>query len=183
VVYHLHRGDILLHPVGLELILLPVGQEVVDGVLQPTLVATDPRCDGLPGGIDNSITVRGPESWFLVLAEDSGSEENLCDGFELYPPWTRDLLDPVPGGGGDAQVLQQSSKPTGENWSFDPEGLHLIRISVHLLVLGVARGRVLFVGLVFYILVLQLLLLLSRRVLSHWALRNHQLYLKRLLFL
>jgi hypothetical protein len=117
-----------------------------------------------------------------VSAEDSGSEENLCDGFELHPPWTWDFLDPVPGSGGDAQVLQQSSKPAGENWSFDPEGLHLIRISVHLLVLGVAQGRVLFVGLVFYILVLRLLLLLSRRVLSRWALRNHQLYLKRFLF-
>jgi hypothetical protein len=80
-------------------------------------------------------------------------------------------------------VLQQSSKPTSENWSFNAEGLHLIRISVHLLVLGVAQGRVPFVGLVFYILVLRLLVLLSRRVLSHWTLRNHQLYLKRLLFL
>jgi hypothetical protein len=59
-------------------------------------------------------------------------------------------------------VFQQSSKAIGENWSFDPEGLHLIRISVHLLILGGARGRVLFVGLVFYILVLQLMLLLSR---------------------
>jgi hypothetical protein len=74
----------------------------------------------------------------------------------------QDFLDPVPGSGGDAQVLQQSSKPAGENWSFDPEGLHLIRISVHLFVLGVAQGSVLFIGLVFYILVLQLLLLLSR---------------------
>jgi hypothetical protein len=62
VVYHLHPGDILLHPIGLELIPLPVGQEVVDGVLQPMLVATDPQCDGLPGGIGNSITARGPES-------------------------------------------------------------------------------------------------------------------------
>jgi hypothetical protein len=106
--------------------------------------------------------VRGPESWSLVSAEDSGSKENLCDGFELHPPWTQDFLDPVPRSGGDAQVLQQSSKPPGENWSFDPEGLHLIRISVHLLILGVARGRVLFVGLVFYILILRLLLLLSR---------------------
>jgi hypothetical protein len=79
-------------------------------------------------------------------------------------------------------VLQQSSKPTGENWSFDLEGLHLIRISVHLLILSVTQG-VLFIGLVFYILVLRLLLLLSRRVLSRWALRNHQLYLKRFLFL
>jgi hypothetical protein len=57
VVYHLHLGNIPFHPVGLELILLPVGQEVVDRVLQPTLVATDPRCDGLPGGINNNIAV------------------------------------------------------------------------------------------------------------------------------
>jgi hypothetical protein len=97
-----------------------------------------------------------------MSAEDSGSEENLCDGFELHPPWTRDFLDPVPGSGGDAQVFQQSSKPTGENWIFDSEGHHLTRISVHLLVLGVAQGRVVFVGLVFYILVLRLLLLLCR---------------------
>jgi hypothetical protein len=81
---------------------------------------------------------------------------------------TRDFLDPVPGSGRDAPVLQQSSKPAGENWSFDPEGLHLIYISVHLLVLVVARGRVLFVGLVLYVMVLRLLLLLSRRVLSRW---------------
>jgi hypothetical protein len=79
-------------------------------------------------------------------------------------------------------VFQQSSKPTGENWSFDPEGLHLIRISVHLLVLSVTRGSVLFIGLVLYILVLRLLLLLNRRVLICWALRNHQYYLKRFLF-
>jgi hypothetical protein len=42
VVHHLHSGDILLHPIGLKLFLLPVGQEVVDGVPQLTLVATDP---------------------------------------------------------------------------------------------------------------------------------------------
>jgi hypothetical protein len=42
VVYHLHPGDIPFHPVCFELILLLVGQEVVDRVLQPTLVATDP---------------------------------------------------------------------------------------------------------------------------------------------
>jgi hypothetical protein len=118
-----------------------------------------------------------------VSAEDSASEEDFCNGFELHPPWTQDFLDPLPRGGGDAQVLQQSSKPTGENWSFGPEGLHLIRISVHLLILAVTQGRVLFVGVVFNVLLLRLLLLLSRRVLSHWALRGHQLYLKRLLLL
>jgi hypothetical protein len=181
VVYHLHPGDILLHPISLELILFPVGQEVVDRVLQSTLVATDPRRYGLPGGISNSVTVRVPESWSLVSTEDSRSEEDFCDGFELHPPCTRDFLDPVPRSGGDAQVLQQSSKHAGENWSFGSEGLHLIRISVHLLILDVAQGRVLFLGLAFNILVLQLLLHLRRRALSRWALRDHQLYLKRLL--
>jgi hypothetical protein len=47
-----------------------------------------------------------------------------------------------PGGGGDAQVLQQSLKPAGEDWSFGPKGLHLIRISAPLLVLIVAWGSV-----------------------------------------
>jgi hypothetical protein len=37
-----------------------------------------------------------------MSAEDSGSEENLYDGFELHPSRTRDFLDPVPESGGDA---------------------------------------------------------------------------------
>jgi hypothetical protein len=183
VVHHLHSGNILLHPTGLELILLPIGQEVVDGDLQPTLGSMDPRCDGLPGGVSHSITVRGPESWSHVSAEDSGSEEDLCNGFELHPPCMWDFLDLVPGGGFDAQMFQQSLKPVGEDWSFGPKGLHLIRISVHLLVLGVTRERVLFVVLVFYNMVLRLLLLLRRQALSHWTLKGHQLYHKRFLFL
>jgi hypothetical protein len=58
----------------------------VDRVLQSALVAMDLRCDGLPDGISNSITDRSPESWSLVSVEDLGSEENLCDGLELYSP-------------------------------------------------------------------------------------------------
>jgi hypothetical protein len=83
-----------------------------------------------------------------VSAEDIGSEENLFDGLELHSPWTRDFLDPVPGSGGDAQVLQQSSKPTGEDQRFSSEGFHLVSIPVHLLRFGIARGRLLFIGLV-----------------------------------
>jgi hypothetical protein len=94
-----------------------------------------------------------------------------------------DFLDPVPGGGCDAQVFQQSPKHASGDRSFSPEGLHLVRISVHLLILGVTRGRVLFVGLVFYVIVLRLLLLLSKRALSCWALKDNQLYHKRLLLL
>jgi hypothetical protein len=58
-------------------------------------------------------------------------------------------------------VLQQSLKPAGEDRSFGLEGLHLVCISVHLLGLGIARGRVIFVGLVFHVMALRLLLLLS----------------------
>jgi hypothetical protein len=54
---------------------------------------------------------------------------------------------------------------------------------VHLLILCVAWGRFLFIGLVFYAMVLQLLLLLSRRALSQGALRDHKLYHKRFLLL
>jgi hypothetical protein len=43
-----------------------------------------------------------------------------------------------------------------------PKGLHLIRLSVHHLNLSVAQGRVLLIGVVFYVMVLLLLLLLSR---------------------
>jgi hypothetical protein len=80
-------------------------------------------------------------------------------------------------------VFQQSPKPAGGVRSFGPEGLHLVYISVHLLNLSVARGRLCFVGLVFYVMVLQLLLLLSRWALNCWALRDHQFYHKRLLLL
>jgi hypothetical protein len=145
VVRHLHPGDILLHPISLESTLLPVGQEVVDGVLQPTLVAVDPRCDGLPSGISNIVAVRGPESWSLVSAKDSGSKQDLCDGFELHPPRTRDFLDPVPG----VVVMPRCSRRARTC----RRGLEL-RPRRTLLVLGVTWGRALFIGLVFYVLVL-----------------------------
>jgi hypothetical protein len=102
VVHHIHPRDILLHPIGLELILLLVRYEVVDGVLQLALVATDPRCDGLPGGVIHTIVVRCPEGWSLVPAEGPGHEKDCCNGLELHLHWTWDFLDPIPGGGGDA---------------------------------------------------------------------------------
>jgi hypothetical protein len=128
---------------------------------QLTLVTTDPGSDGLPSGVSHSVAARCSKSWLLVPSGDSGPEEDLYDGLELHPPWMRDFLDPVPGGGGDAQVFQQSLKPAGGAQSFNPDGLHLVRISVHLLILRVARGKLLFISLVFYAMVPQLLLLLS----------------------
>jgi hypothetical protein len=70
----------------------------------------------------------------------------------------RDFLDPVPGSGGDAQVLQQSTKPAGEDRRFSSEGLHLVSISVQLLRFDIARGRLFFISLIFCAGVLRLLL-------------------------
>jgi hypothetical protein len=77
----------------------------VDGVLQPALVAMDPRSDGLPATVSHNVAVRRSESWSLVRVEDPRPEEALCDGLELHPPWTWDFFHPVPRGGGDSQVF------------------------------------------------------------------------------
>jgi hypothetical protein len=102
VVYHIHYGDILLHPRVLEFILLSLGKEVVDGVLQFILVAIAPRSDGLPGSISHNITDRCSKGWPLVPVEDPGSRKDLYNCLEFHPPWTQDSLDPVSWGGGDA---------------------------------------------------------------------------------
>jgi hypothetical protein len=118
----------------------------------------------LPSDVSHNIVVRHSKRWPLLPAEDPGPEEDLYDGLELHPPWTWDFLDPVPRGGGDGQVYRQNLKPGGGDRSFSPKGLHLVSISVHFLSLCVTQGRVLHVGLVFYvdIMVLLLLLLISR---------------------
>jgi hypothetical protein len=126
----------------------------------------DPQSDGLPGGISHNVTVRCSASWPLVPVEDLGPEEDVCDGLELHPPRMWDILDPIPTGGGDAQVFQQSLKHAGGDRFFSPERLHLICILVHPLGLYVSHWRVLLIDLVFYVMVLLLLLLLNRWPLS-----------------
>jgi hypothetical protein len=84
--------------------LLSLRQEVVGRVLQLILVVMAPRSDGLLGDVCHNITDRCFEGWPLVLAEDPGLREDLCNYLEFYPPWMWDSLDPISCGGGDAQV-------------------------------------------------------------------------------
>jgi hypothetical protein len=86
VVYHLHPGDILLHPKGLELVLLSLRQETVDGVLQLILVVMALRSDGLPGGVSHNITDRCSEGWPLVPTKDPRPREDLSNGLEFHSP-------------------------------------------------------------------------------------------------
>jgi hypothetical protein len=79
VVYHLHPGDTLLHPRGLEFALLSLRQEVVDGVLQLILVTTAPRSDGMLDGVSHSITDRCSKGWPLMHIEVPRPKEDLCN--------------------------------------------------------------------------------------------------------
>jgi hypothetical protein len=119
-----------------------------------------PRSDGLPGGISHNITNRCSEGWPLVPAEDPRFGEDLCNCLEFYLPSTRDSLDPVSWGGGDAQVSQQGTKPAGGDRGFSTEGFHFVSISVQLFALVVTQGRVLFIVFIFIVDVVVLLLLL-----------------------
>jgi hypothetical protein len=72
-------------------------------------------------------------------------------------------------------VSQQSMKPTDGDRGISTEGFPFINISVQLLALIVAQGRVLLVVFIFIVdvVVLRLLLLLNRCALSYWALKYH----------
>jgi hypothetical protein len=94
----------------------------------------------------------------LIDALDPGAREDLCNCHEFHPPWTRDSLDPVSWGGGDAQVSQQSMKPTDGNRGFNTKGFPFVSISVQLLALVVAQGRVLLIVFIFVVNIVVLLL-------------------------
>jgi hypothetical protein len=112
----------------------------------------------------------------LIDALDPGAREDLCNYHEFHLPSTRDSLDPVSWGGGDAQVSQQSMNPTNGDWGFNTEGFPFISISIPLLTIVVAQGRVVLIVFIFVVdivvLLLQLLLL-SRYALSCSAPKYH----------
>jgi hypothetical protein len=114
----------------------------VDRVLQPALVAMDPRWDGLPGGIGNSIAVQSPEGWSFVSAQDSGSKKISAMALNSTRPERGSSLILYRGA---VVMLRCSSKARslpvriGDSAPKD-------YISVHFLVFGIARGMVLFDG-------------------------------------
>jgi hypothetical protein len=123
VVDHLNPRDGDLHLRRPELILLPLRQEVIDGVLQLAVMSAIPIGDGLPSSASHNITARCSECWLGVPANHIGPMEDLHNGPVLKPPWMRDPLDPELWGGGDAHMAQQSSQSAGGDRSLIPEGL------------------------------------------------------------
>jgi hypothetical protein len=61
VMHHKHTGNIGLHPRSFELVLLPLRQQVIDGVPQLTMISATVGGDRLPCSVSYCILVSGPE--------------------------------------------------------------------------------------------------------------------------
>jgi hypothetical protein len=82
--HHKHPGNIGLDPKSLELVLLPLRQQVIDGVPQLIMISVAIGGDCLPCSVSYCILVSGPEGWTLVTAEHVRSADDLHDCLVLF---------------------------------------------------------------------------------------------------
>jgi hypothetical protein len=61
VMHHKHPGNIGLDPRSLEIVLLPLWQQVIDGVPQPVMISAAVGGDRLPCNVSYCILASGPE--------------------------------------------------------------------------------------------------------------------------
>jgi hypothetical protein len=107
VMDHKHHGDIGLDPRSLELVLLSLRQQVVDGVLQLVMLSATVGGDCLPCSINYCILVSGPEGWSLVTAEHIRSADDLHNCLVLFSSRARNSLDSKLWRSGDVDAVQQ----------------------------------------------------------------------------
>jgi hypothetical protein len=82
--HHKHPGNIGLDPKSLELVLLPLWQQVIDSVPQLIMIPAAVGGDRLPCSVSYCILVSGPEGWTLVSAEHIRSTDDLHDCLVLF---------------------------------------------------------------------------------------------------
>jgi hypothetical protein len=91
--HHKHPGNNGIDPRSLELVLLPLWQQVIDGVPQLVMISTAVGGDRLPCSISYCILVSGPEGWTLVSAEHIRSTDDLHDCLALFSTRAWNSLD------------------------------------------------------------------------------------------
>jgi hypothetical protein len=101
--------------------------------------------DRLPCSVSNCILVRGSKSWTLVTTEHIRSAEDLHDCLVLFPSRARKPLDSKFWLSGDVEVVQQIPQPIDGDRGLISDGLDLIGIAEHLVLLNVAQGSVVFI--------------------------------------
>jgi hypothetical protein len=143
--HHKHPGNIGLDVRSLELVLLPLRQQVIDGVPQLIMVSTAVGGDGLPCSVSYYILVTGPVGWTLVLAEHIRSTDDLHDCLVLFSARAQNSLDSELWRSGDLVAVQQIPQSTGGDWGFISKSFDLIGVVECLVLLGIALGSVLFI--------------------------------------
>jgi hypothetical protein len=145
VKHYKHHGNIGLGPRNLELVLLPLWQQVIDGVPRIVMVSAAVGGDRLPCSVTYCILVSGPEGWTLVSAEHIRSADDLHDCLVLFSARVRNSLDSELWQSGDVDAVQQIPQSTGGDWGFISKGFDLIGVVEHLVLLGVVPTSVIFI--------------------------------------
>jgi hypothetical protein len=145
VMHHKHPGDIGLDPRSLELVLLPLRQQVVDGVLELVMIFVVVAGNHLPWSISYCILVSGSESWTLVMAEHIRSVEDLQDCLILFSSRAWNSLDSELWWSGDVDVVQQIPQSASGDCGFISKGLDLVGVMVRLFLLSIAQRSVVFI--------------------------------------
>jgi hypothetical protein len=91
--HHNHLGNIGVDPRRRELVLLPLWQQVIDGVPQLVMISAAIGGDHLPCSISYCILVSGLEGWTLVSTEHIGSTDDLHDCLVPFSVRVRNSLD------------------------------------------------------------------------------------------
>jgi hypothetical protein len=105
VMHHKHSGNIGLDPRSLELVLLPLRQQVIDSVPQLVMISATAGDNYLPSSVSYCILVSGPEGWTLVTAEHARSADDLHDCLVLFTSRAQNSLDSELWWSGDVDVV------------------------------------------------------------------------------
>jgi hypothetical protein len=157
---HQYLGDICLDPRSFELVLLPLRQQVRDGVLQLLMISMVVGGDHLPCSVSYCILVCGSKSWTLVTAEHIRSTEDLYDYLVLFSSRAWNSFDSELWQSGDVEAVQQIPQSVGGDRRFISGSLDLVAIMVCLILLIVTQRSVIFIIFTFSLVALFFFLLI-----------------------
>jgi hypothetical protein len=143
--HHKHLGSIDLDPRSLKLVLLPLWQQVIDGVPQLIMISVAVGGDHLSCSVSYCILVSGPEGWTLVSVEHIRSADDLHDCLVLFSARARNSLDSELWRSGDVDAVQQIPKSAGGDRGFISKSFDLVSIVKRLVLLGVAPRSIVFI--------------------------------------
>jgi hypothetical protein len=123
MMHHKHPGNMLLDPRSLQLVLLPLWQQVIGGVLQLVVISMAVGGDRLPCSVSYCILVSGPEGWTLVLTEHIGSADDLHDCLVLFSAKAWNSLDSEVQRSGDVDAVQQIPQSASGAQALSPKVL------------------------------------------------------------